>query len=195
MSRFCLKIIFTGIVFSTVFVLYKVLKAQENNSFRCHQFMENIDTTELENNTFALESQILLGQALIQCTLAVNPTAVQQLLDMEANPNIIRDTYGNSLLNWVALHNHLDLAIILLGYINPNMQSQDGVTALIIASEKGHLDIVTALLEANAVTDIPDSNGDIALSATLQALHLGQYDDEEHRARLIEIINILRNHP
>ena len=63
-----------------------------------------------------------------------------------------------------ALYGHLSVLLLLLQYsVNPDLQSNKGSTAVMLAAGKGHEACVKALLRANANTELLDEDGDTAL--------------------------------
>ena len=50
---------------------------------------------------------------------------------------------------------------MLLTHHNVHLPTQEGLTALILAMQKGHSDIITALMDANADPNITDKVGSV----------------------------------
>ena len=189
MLKFYLKVISISLLLS-IFISHKTLKAQENNLSYCHQLMETIETEGFDRVTPASEQ--LLAQALIECSFETNLTAVQQLLDIGVDPDSVQNEEdGISLLMWATFNNKSDLVYILLGEAHPDIQNRDGVTALMIASDKGYTGIVIALLEAGANPLIRHRSGATARSFALRNMMREQHNNE-HFNNFREIQSLLR---
>jgi ankyrin repeat protein len=81
--------------------------------------------------------------------------AVSQLLKKGANPNLtVKNGNGETMLMQSLFSDHPKIAIVLLdGGADFNLQrTTDGATALMIAAQKGHVDVVGKLLEKCADT-------------------------------------------
>ena len=93
---------------------------------------------------------------------------VLTLLESGADPNIC-DNDGDNALYYVLLSNSsedniLDIIQTLLSWnINVNAQNNNGVTPLMIASEKGYSEVLLSLLSKVAGPDFIDKNGKTAL--------------------------------
>lgn len=105
-------------------------------------------------------------------------TVVHDLIEEgEANPNIV-DILGNSPLMVACKTGLTAVAILLVDYddVDVNLKNNEGNTALIIASEKGNVDIVRELVSAgvNADKTITNNAGktayDVATNEEIKAL-------------------------
>lgn len=93
-----------------------------------------------------------------------NLELVQQLLDLEANPNL-GDEEGWTPLTYAANFGRTQVADLLLrGGAGPDLYSVDRRSPLSFASEHGHLEIVKLLLTSNAKPDESDKLGRTPLS-------------------------------
>jgi hypothetical protein len=94
--------------------------------------------------------------------------AAQALLRLGADPNA-RDAEHYDVLTIAAINNDLDMVrIALTGGANPrNITAPHNGTALMAAAHRGHVDIVRALIEANAPLDQANDFGWTALIAAV----------------------------
>ena len=92
-------------------------------------------------------------------------TVVNDLIEADANPNIV-DVLGNSPLMIACRTGLTAVAILLADYddVDVNLKNNEGNTALIIAAEKGNVDIVRELVSAgvNANKNIKNNAGKTA---------------------------------
>ena len=93
---------------------------------------------------------------------------VKTLLENGADPNICNNDESNALHHALLFDiteiNRLNIVQILLrGNVHVNSQDTNGITALMVASRKGHNEIISLLLQAKADPNVTDNKGMTAL--------------------------------
>ena len=85
---------------------------------------------------------------------------VQQLLDLQIDPNQARTLSGLTPLHLAVYHGHTEIAVKLLTYdANLNAENINGFTPLHIAAQQGHTAAVEMLITYGADKDYQNENG------------------------------------
>ncbi|MEM6254727.1 MAG: ankyrin repeat domain-containing protein [Cyanobacteria bacterium P01_D01_bin.156] len=109
---------------------------------------------------------------LVNATLMGDLETVERLLQNGTDPNLVYNT--NTALTYAARDGFTEIAYLLIEYdADVNWIDGEGVTPLILASFKDHIDIVRLLLAHGADTTIRDQWNRMALD---YALRRGQSD-------------------
>lgn len=112
------------------------------------QYLTYLLNNNVDPNVTCIKDSV--GQcstALMYATSMGHLSCVRKLLQCKASPNIGRISDNCTPLMWAITKNHLDIMIELLSYnADFNAIRKNGISALMIASELGHLDIVKYLL-------------------------------------------------
>ncbi len=104
---------------------------------------------------------------LIEATLAGNSEVVSRLLEQGTDPNLVYNT--NTALTYAARDGFTDIARLLIDHgANVNWIDGEGVTPLILASFKDHIELVELLLAHGADTTIRDQWNRTALDYALR---------------------------
>ena len=114
-----------------------------------------------------------LDELLVQATLGGHAELVSALLELGANPRHV-DGQGYSALMWAAaLTDRPDLGLdrLLAGGGSTDSRSHEGMTALMLAAQKGHATQVRRLLRAGAAIDAQDTYGRSALMHAMVGGH------------------------
>ncbi len=104
---------------------------------------------------------------LIEATLAGNIDDVRTLLQQGTDPNLVYNT--NTALTYAARDGFTDIARLLIDQgANVNWIDGEGVTPLILASFKGHIELVELLLAHKADVTVRDQWDRTALDYALR---------------------------
>ena len=99
---------------------------------------------------------------------------VEKWITDGGNVNAEEAFQGGTMLHTAAARGNKQMTSLLLQYkANPNLHARNGATPLILASGKGHLPVVKALIEAGADPDFRDDRGVSALMCT-RSTHAAQ---------------------
>lgn len=114
-----------------------------------------------------LRREIAEAPALIEATLAGDLDDVRQLLEQGADPNLVHHT--NTALTYAARDGFTEIARLLIDYGGDvNWIDGEGVTPLILASFKAHIDLVELLLAHGADVTVRDQWDRTALDYALR---------------------------
>ncbi|MBE9070485.1 ankyrin repeat domain-containing protein [Leptolyngbya cf. ectocarpi LEGE 11479] len=104
---------------------------------------------------------------LIEATLAGHIDDVRELLQQGTDPNLVHNT--NTALTYAARDGFTEIASLLIDHgTDVNWIDGEGVTPLILASFKNHLDLVQLLLAHDADTTVRDQWNRTALDYALR---------------------------
>jgi ankyrin repeat protein len=107
---------------------------------------------------------------LMMASMYSNPEIINTLIEAGASATLNATTpFGSTALMFALLFNKIEnaLALIVAG-ANVNAQAIDGGTALHLASKKGSVAVVKALIAAGAKTEGPDAETDYQIKALLR---------------------------
>jgi Ankyrin repeats (3 copies)/Ankyrin repeat len=118
---------------------------------------------------------------------------VTALLEAGADVNSPHPDYRDTALIWHSYKGNKSSAVLLLAQpgIKLDVTNIDGDTALMVAAEQGHAEIVEMLLKAGANVSITDKRGETAISLAQKALAKQQAIVEKQQAMLSK----LQSHP
>lgn len=130
--------------------------------------------------------------ALLRAANAERPEAVRYLLAAGADRGA-RDRGGRSLVHLAAAYPRMlpVLAEVLAAGASPDDQFEGGVTPLMTALLRGHLDGARALLARGADPRLRDRHGDTAVIHMLAGIYAFR-DGQDHRAALEVLEELLR---
>ncbi|CAH1993637.1 unnamed protein product [Acanthoscelides obtectus] len=121
-----------------------------------------------ENDESALHYVCAVGKDEVE-TPGSDRTVVKFLLENGANVNLLTKQH-ESAFHYVALAGNNDVLMEMISHMTPtdaqkalNRQNEHGWTPLLIASRKGHIDLVNNLLANHARVDVFDNDGRSAL--------------------------------
>lgn len=133
--------------------------------FYCY-FFRNIVVALIHNfNMFRLHLILLYTISLL---LGYKADALAQENTFEI-PTILLDKYKYLLLSSADSGNYESVDLLLKNGIDPNLSFNDGVTALMFASQGGHIDIVNLLLKNGADVNAIPYDGNTALHAAARS--------------------------
>ena len=106
--------------------------------------------------------------ALVVASDKGNTDAINVLLTAGADPNIA-DANGNTCLHFTVHQgcNKEVVQMIIDHGAHVIIANKNGLTALMIACERGNIDVINILLEAGSDTDITDANGNTCLQCSV----------------------------
>lgn len=136
-----------------------VTAAKNNNTSMVRTLLALVGTNP---NTRASYNEDRTPEPLIQAIDNRNLEMVRDLLNAgsDVKAKLTRDNKPFSLLFGPAMHNNGSILRLLLEHgADPNVQDEQGWTALMIAAEHGNTDAVNALLQAHANPDITNVKG------------------------------------
>ncbi|MEM9484993.1 MAG: ankyrin repeat domain-containing protein [Cyanobacteria bacterium P01_F01_bin.116] len=114
-----------------------------------------------------VRNEVAEAPALIEATLAGDVEDVRQLLEQGTNPNLVYHT--NTALTYAARDGFTEIARLLIDYgADVNWIDGEGVTPLILASFKDHIDLVRLLLAHGADVTVRDQWNRTALDYALR---------------------------
>ena len=110
--------------------------------------------------------------AMMVATIKNKPTVVELLLQENADPNV-KDSNEYTALMLAIINGYEEIVDIQLKFdkTNPDIQDKQGLTAIMFACHKGHINIAKALLQKNANPDIQNTDGSTALMIACDACH------------------------
>jgi ankyrin repeat protein len=142
-------------------------------------FFCEVNSGLLATTIYPSDQQALNYRLIYECECG-EINNVRQLLTLGANINSTRKSqFFCTALYTACSYGNLNMVKELLSWmdIDINVQNYGGETPLYVACRKGYVDIIDALLNANADTEIADKNGKTPLYA---AAYNGRYDAVEY---------------
>ena len=104
-----------------------------------------------------------------------NAGSIDTLLKHGAEVDAVEAWRGQTALMWAAAQNQAPAVVALLSAgADPNARSERGFTPVLFAAREGHLDVLGALVRADA--DVDDALPSSGMSALVLAVYNAQYD-------------------
>nr|CAI5857375.1 unnamed protein product [Callosobruchus analis] len=151
-----------------------------------------------ENDESALHYVCAVGRDEVE-TPHSDRTVVKFLLENGANVNLLTKQH-ESAFHYVALAGNNDVLMEMIAHMTPtdaqkalNRQNEHGWTPLLIASRKGHIDLVNNLLANHARVDVFDNDGRSALHLASEQGYL-HFLIKDHNA-VIDILTLKKQTP
>lgn len=94
---------------------------------------------------------------------------LQSNLESHSGPTNAASLGDGSFTDAAAFANLPRITELIAKGVDINAKNKDGVTALLLAAQNGHLEVVNVLLEAKADPNIADADGDTALLLAVES--------------------------
>ncbi len=190
-------------------LLEKNVEINENNMLRIYDLSSedfNYDVIDLIKDEYKLEEGLIDNKYFLLLCYISNEEEVKRFIEKnKINPGDVKDKFNRNGLIISAASNNMDLFKMLVEdyKFDINHRNNNGCTALIYSSEKGHIEIVRLLLNRGANVNDKEKNDWAALMFASQEGHVevaklinkgGNIDNKENNGCAALIFTALNCH-